>query len=375
MKKRMGLMGMLVVAGLMAGAETPLPELLKMKDGTAVTSAAQWPARRAELVSLMTAREFGVRPVERPDTLVFEVLGPDQKLYQDQVILRKVKISAKGPYGDFAFNAYLYLPPEAKRVPAFVYPYLEVMWGHDGITPETPETPSLPVQAIAARGYAVLVFNTAEVAPDDKQPGNELSRGVFAAFGPKARTATSWGTISAWAWGASRGLDFLETQPEIDASRVAVIGHSRGGKTALCAGLTDERFALTVSNDSGCSGAKLNRMDLPKSESVERITRVFPHWFCLDYLANAKRACDVDYDQHFLAGAIAPRGLYIASGTEDLWAGPAGEKRTAELATEAWKLFGHPERVGYHIRPGKHALLAYDWMRYIDFFNALSLRP
>ena len=167
------------------------------------------------------------------------------------------------------------------------------------------------------------------------------------------------------------------------ASVVAVVGHSRGGKTALLAGVTDTRFALACVNDSGCSGAKLNRANLPMSESIRVITNAFPHWFCLDYASCAGKDFELDFDQHEMVALMAPRAVAIASASEDDWAGQRGEYCSAALASPVWRLYGlrglepsgnpatgearQDGNVSYHMRGGKHNLTPEDWNRYMDF--------
>ena len=166
-----------------------------------------------------------------------------------------------------------------------------------------------------------------KVAADNKNAG--FSQGVFPAVQPaKARGGDSWATISAWAWGASRVLDWMETEPAIDAKHVGVVGHSRGGKTALWTGATDKRFAMACSNESGCGGAKLNHIDLPKSEHIDFMIRVLHHWFCANYRKYGGKEMEMPFDQHEMLALIAPRLLCVGSATEDHWCGWATSGRT-----------------------------------------------
>jgi pimeloyl-ACP methyl ester carboxylesterase len=175
----------------------------------------------------------------------------------------------------------------------------------------------------------------------------------------------------------------LETVPQIDARQVAVIGHSRGGKTALWAAAEDQRFAMAVSNDSGCGGASISRRRFAGREQVARIVSSFPHWFCSNFAAYADRENELPVDQHELIALIAPRAVSVGSAAEDLWADPRGEFLSVVQSAPAYALFGHKalgtanmpaiggaidgDRAHYHLRPGKHNLTLADWQRYWTF--------
>jgi len=358
-----------------------LPDVLKTADGKAVAAPDVWEAeRRPEIVELFKAQVFGRNPVERPESLRFEAEDAGTEMLEGKALRKRVKIRYSGPGGEGAIRLTVFIPKAAAPSPAFL---LICNRPEQNIDPERGvKSPFWPVEELVARGYAALSFQTGDVDPDHFDGFTNGVHGVFQPD-PKARSADAWGTIAAWAWGASRVMDWIETEPLIDCKRVAVVGHSRGGKTALWCGASDARFALTVSNNSGCGGAKLNRMELPKSEGIARINKVFPHWFCENFKRYGDNEAALPVDQHMLIALLAPRLAYVASASEDNWAGQEGEFRSCVLASPVWALYGKkglvgttfPEVgkplqegcVGYHLRAGKHDLTLEDWERYMDF--------
>ena len=247
----------------------------------------------------------------------------------------------KGPKIDLL----IYLPKKARSGPIPVFLGLNFDGNHTihpdpGITPsdvqklgsQQPGKPSAeavakargassnrwPVEKIVARGYGVATAWYGDIEPD-MPDGLRLRRAeTLSQAGQIEPADDEWGAIGAWAWGLSRIMDYLETDREIDARHVALIGHSRLGKTALWAGAQDERFALVISNDSGCGGASLARRQF--GETPARITTAFPHWFCKNYRKYAFHVGDLPVDQHMLLALVAPRPLYVA--TPKTTAGP-----------------------------------------------------
>ena len=360
-----------------------VPELLVTFGGEKVATREQWEKVRApELLEEFTREEYGRRPVERPAALAFEKAAPDAVMMEGKAIRKRIRVMYAGPYGGGTFVFTAFIPKQAKPAPAFIL--ICNRSPDDNIDPERKvKSDFWPAEEIVARGYAAIAFWNGDLAPD-RSTGN--TQGVFTAFDDvnlQYRPRDRWGTLSAWAWGASRVMDWIETEPLLDARHVAVVGHSRGGKTALVAGVYDKRFAMACSNDSGCSGAKLNHIDLPKSEHLKQIVSTFPFWFCPNYTAHVNAEKDWRVDQHEFIALMAPRLVCIASATEDAWAGPLGEYWSGVLASPAWALYGkkglvadgfpapeHPLQEGcisYHLRPGKHNLTRYDWARYMDF--------
>lgn len=378
MRKTVGVLSALSVSVSLA---VELPDVLKSCEGKPADSVATWEAvRRPEISELFKTQVFGCNPVERPASLRFETVDAGTEMLAGKALRKRVNIRYSGPGGEGLIRVTAFMPKAAKPAPAFL---LICNRPEQNIDPEqTVKNPFWPVEELVARGYATLSFQTGDVDPDSF---DGFTNGVHSVFqpDPKVRKADSWGTIAAWAWGASRIMDWIETEPLIDRTRVAVVGHSRGGKTALWCGANDTRFALTISNDSGCGGAKLNRMDLPKSEHIARITTVFPHWFCENFKRYGDNEAALPLDQHMLIALIAPRLAYVASASLDDWAGQPGEFRSCVLASPVWQLYGkrglvgdsfpaadtplQEGSIGYHLRTGKHDLALYDWERYMDF--------
>ncbi|WUJ75620.1 acetylxylan esterase [Kribbella soli] len=246
------------------------------------------------------------------------------------------------PLGDLELDTLLHLPAHARPAPVIVALNFA---GNDQTIDDW------PYAKVMDAGYAVLTVDYQQIEPDDPD-----ARGVRALF----PSGEPWGAVAAWAWGLSRCLDVAADIPGLTTNGAIALGHSRLGKAALWAGVQDERFAVTVSNDSGCCGASLFRH--PGGEDIAAITTRFPHWFVPSFSAYAGSP-PPHLDQHQLLAGIAPRRVYVASAEDDAWADPIGEYLAVVAATPAFK----NGDIGYHVRPGGHALLEEDWLRALDF--------
>ena len=359
-----------------------LPDPLKMEDGRIVKNKRQWvKERRPELMEMLRSQMFGREPGQAPD-LHFETLEESHDAFGGLATsLMYIPNDRKGPVPAF-LGANFKGNHATTTDPAVLMPTPDKLATYASsfkVEPRSANGHRWEYEYILRHGYAVATFCYHDVDPDFH---DGFHNGVHQLMdGDKPRNGESWGTISAWAWGLSRCLDFLETQKEINSKKVAVIGHSRLGKTALWAGATDQRFALVISNDSGCSGAAIARRK--SGETVEVINRNFPHWFCGNYAAYGGREEKMPWDQHELVAMIAPRPVYVASASEDDWADPVGEYYSLVGAASVYKLFGYdgitdrtvPEiehpvvvgRMGHHIRKGEHNVRLYDWEQYVSF--------
>ena len=261
----------------------------------------------------------------------------------------------------------LILPTDAENVPVFVY---------IGMNPEIPSK-YLPVEEILDSGFGIYTFWYEDVTSDSGER-NGLAQ-VF---------DSDCGKISYWAYMAQRCMDYLETRSEVDAGSVAVIGHSRLGKTALLASALDDRFMLTCSNDSGCCGAALSRGKIIENETVRKITEVFPFWFNKSFLKYVDNEDALPFDQHLLLSMIAPRQLMIGTAIKDVWADNDGQFLSCVLASRVWELYGKyglaspyeiPKSsvkyldgcVSFHLREGTHFLSRNDWQIYIEKFKMI----
>jgi hypothetical protein len=354
-----------------------LPDPLVAGDGSRITTPEAWSARRAELLELFRHHMYGQR-LPDPEKLRFETLELEPRALDGKATLKRIAIISTFGEREHRFELKVFLPNFGKK-PSPVFLLINNRSSAENIdTTRKLKSPFWPVEEMIARGYGIAAFQNTELAPDDAKTFRDGIIGVVEGD-LSERPGDAPTALGAWAWGASRALDYFETDPQVDAKHVAVLGHSRGGKTALLAGAEDPRFAMVISNNSGACGAAISRRRY--GETI-KMTHRNAHWFCDNFRTFHDKEETLPFDQHMLIALSAPRPVYVASADEDLWADPLGEFLGLVHASPVFALWGNsvispdampaldtPVRVGvlgYHVRTGKHNLMLYDWMRYAD---------
>jgi hypothetical protein len=343
---------------------------------------------------------------EKPRRLSFETTSIDEHALDGKATRKEVCICIEEPKGKLSIDMLIYLPNEQIQ-PSATFIGLNFYGNHSiskdpniklskqwmpknkdfGIISHRATETSRgvrayrwPIDLIIKRGYAIATIYNGDIDPDFNDGFQNGVHPLFYKQGQIKPAPNEWGTIGAWAWGLNRTIDYFEKDERIDHKQIIVMGHSRLGKAALWAGATDQRFALIISNESGCGGAALFRRKY--GETISFINNLFPHWFCDNFKKYNGKENDLPIDQHMLIALIAPRPVYIASAGQDYWSDPRGEFLSAKNADQIYRILGTdglnadkiPEinspilsTIGYHIREGDHDILIDDWRRFLDF--------
>ena len=354
-----------------------LPDMFTSLNGTRINSAELWNSvRRKEILELFRKNVYGRIP-ETPNKEVFRVVSIDKNAIEGKATKKIVEIAIESGGKTLAFKLALFTPNDVKHaVPVFLL--IDPWYSEPGSPGWKPKDEYFPVKNAIERGYGMAVFNASDLDPDSF---DDFKNGIHGLLDSNPRPDDAWGTIAAWAWGASRCMDYLVTDKDVTPDKVAVVGHSRAGKTALWAGADDPRFAMVISNESGAGGAALARRRY--GETVARLNSAFPHWFCKNYARYSNKEDSLPVDMHMLLALVAPRALYVDCADQDLWGDPRGSYTSLYNAVPAFKLLGKDSNipssmpplnkqvisgnVGFHIRDGVHGLLLKDWNMFMDF--------
>ncbi|MDF2157497.1 acetylxylan esterase [Algoriphagus sp. CAU 1675] len=354
-----------------------VPDLFVSYKGEIIQSVQDWEGvRRPEVLSMFANQMYGQLPVDY-NRMEFQEEIPAENLYEKYGDYKIVQIKVYRNGGVQTIPLHIFTPKENQGpFPVFL------LISHRKVDRliEDVEDQFFDIRQILSKGYAAAVFDVEYVSPDDKE---RFADGILKNLYPEQmQMENGMRGLSAWAWGAMRAMDYFEQDPLIDPTKAAVVGHSRGGKASLWCGANDPRWAITISNESGCGGAAISRRKF--GETVERINTAFPYWFTDNFNEYNGKEETLPFDQHQLIASLAPRAVYVASAMEDLWADPKGEYLSLQLASRTYgEIYGTqldlPEGyefephvhqvgpVGYHLREGKHNLISEDWEKFLEF--------
>lgn len=318
-----------------------LPDPFTLEDGTRISKPEEWEQARRELYKTAVELQYGTMP-PKPEYFKAECLHDSPKMATYRItagtnekqvvftarILKANDLSQKRPAvvdGDLCFN----------------------YWFNDN-----------PSKAFTEKNIHVVLFNRVELVPDIKGP--RRTNGPLYDVYPEY----TFGALGAWAWGYSRCVDLLETLDYIDMDCIAFTGHSRGGKTALLAGVTDERAAIVNPNESGAGGAGCYRMSIKaitedgeekREEMLSDLWNRFAFWMGPDMGKYIEDPDKLPFDAHFLKALVAPRVLFVSEAASDIWANPPGSWMTTKAAEEVYRFLSVPEKLLWYYRRGYHA--------------------
>lgn len=400
-----------VVAGIpvnyneaLVGAYT-LPDPLTLANGKPVRDARTWyEKRRPEIVQLFEDNQYGRSP-GRPAAMNFDVFDKGTPAFDGKAIRRQVTVYFSAAKNGPKMDLLLYLPAAARK-PAPLLLNLSFsansttvddpgihpgeVWGPDKTKIPAKSGRSfgrLNVVPFLAAGFGVATVYYGDIDPDFQGGLPFGVRALYLKDGQTEPAPGEWGSIAAWAWGLSRAMDYLETDPGVDSKRVALMGVSRLGKTVLWAGARDTRFAMVIASCSGEGGASLSRRNY--GETVKHLSARFSYQFCANYQRFGDHVDQLPVDSNMLLSLIAPRPLYLQTGDQDFWSDPKGEFLAAVAAGPVYELLGKQglgtdhmpppgqpimHTIGYHVHAGGHGTIPSDWEQFLKFMEMHLLR-
>jgi hypothetical protein len=379
-----------------------LPNPLLLANGRPVRDAHTWyQKRRPQIVRLFEENQFGRSP-GRPSAMSFDVFDKGTPALDGKAVRRQVTVYFSRDKTGPKMDILIYLPAAARKpVPLLLNLSFSAnssvvddpgikpgeVWGRDKKRVPAQRgagfgRPDIPL--FLAHGFGVATVYYGDIEPDFQGGIPFGVRGLYLKHEQTEPAPDEWGAIGAWAWGLSRAMDYLETDRDVDAKRVAIVGASRLGKTVLWAGAHDERFAMVIASCSGEGGAALSRRNY--GETVKHLTAPsrYPYQFAANYQKYGDRVAQLPVDAHMLLSLIAPRPVLLQTGNTDLWSDPKGEFLAALAAEPVYRLLGRQgletdqmpptgtpimHTIGYYMHDGGHGTIPSDWAQFLNFMQ------
>lgn len=394
------------------------PKLLTTFAGKPVTTADDWwSVRRPEVLEFMTREVYGQLP-PKPAKLAFKVVEADRNALGGRAIRRQVTLLFEGDEAGPKADLLIYLPNDRPKAPVIL---ALNFWGNHAIhsdpaikLPSSYVEPTGPghayiktasdrlghasdatrgsnasmwqLEKLIDRGYGLATIYRGDIDPDladlSKLPA-EFPKPLRLRYPDLQNRPDNLSAMGTWAWCLSRGMDYLETDTDVDAKRVVLFGFSRLGKAALWSAANDRRYAAVISSEAGAGGLKLFHHNV--AENIKRLTTNFPHWYCENFRKYVGKEDDLPFDMHFTLGLIAPRPVYVSASEGSAVFDPAGEFLALKAVDPLAKLLGKPTFParhlppkdtavifaggGFHYRTGNHDVTAFDWNHYLEFLE------
>ncbi|WP_425635891.1 acetylxylan esterase [Algoriphagus yeomjeoni] len=381
-----------------------LPELLSLENGKKVTNSETWMnERRPELLNFIAELQYGKTP-PAPKSIDYEVFDKESEALNGKAIRRQVRIYLTENSKDHPMDLLIYLPKNStEKTPVFFTisftannlsvddPGIRVgeIWNREGKKVKADQPTAFRatnVEQFIDAGYGFATVYYGDIDPDFKGGFEHGIRKEFLESGETKPQADEWGTISAWSWGLSRAMDYFEKDEQIDASRIALMGVSRLGKTVLWTGIRDTRYKMIIASCSGEGGAAIARRDYGENIKHMSDSSRYGYQFSPNYHAYSTHVNDFPFDAHALVAMIAPRPLLLQTGNTDYWSDPKGEFIAAQEATEVYELFGEKgpknnempaagdtslleNKLGYYMHDGGHGTIPSDYPVFIQFMK------
>jgi hypothetical protein len=379
-----------------------LPDPLVMLNGRKVKNAKMWYAkRRPEIVRLFEEFEYG-KMQGAPKGMFFNVFDKGTPALEGKAIRKQVTVYFTKDTSDYKMDILIYIPANAtKPVPLFLNfsfsanvtvaddPGIKggYIWGRDGKKVPAPRRGGFGrtnIDQFLSQGIGYANIYYGDIEPDFAKGYKCGIRSFYQKPDTTYPGPDKWGAISAWAWGLSRAMDYLETDSQIDAKKVALFGVSRLGKTVLWAGAHDTRFGMVIASCGGEGGAAISRRNY--GENINHMTH--PARYFYQFAGNWRNYKDdpslSPVDGHMLVALMAPRPLLLQTGDTDYWSDPKGEFLAAVAAGPVWKLLGKKglgtdvwpapgqpilNDLGYYMHAGGHGAMPADYPVFIKFMK------